>query len=77
MVFNEQFAGELFPSGYESWRYCIEVKCGVKLTQKYVQARIAILSDKNHQESRRFSKLYGDAYRQQVLAWFQRAADGA
>ena len=70
---NHQFAEELFPGGYESWQYCIEVKCGLSLTPDYIEARIGILSDANHPESRRFTSLYGNSYREQVLTWFYHA----
>ena len=69
-----RYAAELFPSDYASWRYCIEVKCGQPLTPEFLQARIAILSDPRHEESQRFTKLYGKPYHEQVLAWFQQAA---
>ena len=71
---TERYARELFPSNYASWRYCIEVKCGLALTPEFLQARIAVLGDPRHEESRRFTKLYGKPYHEQVLAWFQRAA---
>lgn len=72
---SERFAAEIIPSDYASWRYCIEVKCGLAITSDYLQARIAILGDPGHEETRRFTQLYGKPYHQQVLAWFQRAAD--
>ncbi len=71
---TERYAAELFPSNYASWRYCIEVKRSLALTPEFLQARIAILGDPRHQESQRFAKLYGEPYREQVLAWFRRAA---
>jgi len=71
---TERYAEEIFPSDYGSWRYCIEVKCGVPLTPEFLQARIAILSDPQQEETKRFTKLYGKPYQQQVLAWFQQAA---
>ncbi len=71
---TERYAAELFPSDYASWRYCIEVKCGLALTPEFLQARIAILGDPRHEEALRFASLYGGSYREQVLAWFRRAA---
>jgi len=71
---NERYAEEIFPSDYASWRYCIEVKCGVPLTPQFIQSRIAILSDPKQEETKRFAKLYGESYQQQVLGWFQQAA---
>ncbi len=70
---TDQYAEEIFPSNYESWRYCIEVKCGLVLTSKFLQARIAVLSDPQNKESRRFANLYGKPYREQVLTWFRHA----
>jgi hypothetical protein len=69
-----RYAEELFPSNYASWRYCIEVKCNQVLTPEYVQMRIAVFSNPQHEESRRFTNLYGEPWREQVLAWFQQAA---
>ena len=71
---TERYAMELFPSDYASWRYCIEVKCGLALTPEFLKARIAVLGDPRHEESQRFARLYGESYRQQVLDWFHRAA---
>ncbi|MBT3010540.1 MAG: hypothetical protein KUF77_04070 [Candidatus Thiodiazotropha sp. (ex Lucina aurantia)] len=69
-----RYADEMFPSDYASWRYCIEDKCGLALTPEFVQARIAVLGDPHHEESRRFASVYGEPWREQVLVWFQRAA---
>jgi len=74
---NAGYAAELIPSDYASWRYCIEVKCGLALTPDFIQARIAVLSDAGQEETQRFARLYGDAHREQVLAWFRQAAAGA
>jgi hypothetical protein len=71
---TKRYAEELFPSNYESWRHCVEVKCNLALTAEFIQARIAVLGDPHHVESRRFTNLYGEPWREQVLAWFQRAA---
>jgi hypothetical protein len=71
---TNRYAEELFPSNYASWRYCIELKCNQRLTPEFVQTRIAVLSDPQHEESRRFIKLYGEPWREQVLVWFQQAA---
>ncbi len=74
---TERHAAEMFPSDYSSWRHCIEVKCGLALTPEFLRARVAILGDPRQEESQRFASLYGEPYREQVLAWFQRAASEA
>ncbi len=71
---TERYAAELIPSDYTSWRYCIEVKCGLALTPDYVQARISVLGDRGHEETQRFARLYGDAHLNRILAWFRQAA---
>lgn len=71
---TERYAAELFPSDYTSWRYCIEVKCGLALTPEFLRVRIAVLGDQHHEEAQRFARLYGEPYREQVLGWFRRAA---
>ena len=71
---TKRYAAELFPGDYTSWRYCIEVKCGLALTPGFLEARIAVLGDPHHEESQRFARSYGEPYREQVSAWFQHAA---
>jgi len=71
---TERYAAELIPSDYASWRYCIEVKCGLALKPDFLRARIAVLSDPGQEETRRFARLYGDAHLKRVLGWFQQAA---
>jgi hypothetical protein len=69
-----RYADEVFPHDYASWRYCIEVKCGLALTPEFLQARIAVLEKSDDQETRRFVKLYGADYLAQVLVWFRQAS---
>ncbi len=71
---TEQYAAEMFPSNYTSWRYCIEVKCRITLTPEFLHKRISVLSDPKNEEAKRFAKLYGTSYLKQILTWFQRAA---
>jgi len=47
------------------------------LTSEFLRARIAILGNPGQEETRRFAQLYGKPYLEQVLAWFQRAANEA
>jgi hypothetical protein len=71
---SERYDAELIPGDYPSWRYCIEMKCGLALKPDFIQARIAALSDPDQEEAQRFARLYGDAHLKRVLAWFRRAA---
>ena len=69
-----RYDAELFPQSYESWRYCIEQKCGLRLTTDYIRQRIGILTDSRQEETQRFARTYGEAHLAQVVVWFERAA---
>ncbi|QDT13497.1 hypothetical protein [Planctomycetes bacterium K23_9] len=64
-----------FPSSYDQWRHCIEVKCGIKLTRSYVDNRLAELQNGKHVKTKGFASLYGPDHLQRTIQWFQRAAD--
>ena len=70
------FAAELIPTGYASWRYCIEVKCSIALTPEYVEECIRVLADPSMEETQRFARTYGRAHLDRVLGWFRRAQAG-
>jgi len=61
------------PQTYSAWRHCIEVGCGLQLTPAFIAARLAELSNVDHERTRRFVRLDGEAHRQRVLEWFERA----
>jgi hypothetical protein len=63
----------MIPKTFEEWRHCIEIDCGLKLTPEFIAERIAELSDVNHERTRQYVRLYGEAHRQRVLEWFERA----
>ncbi len=55
---------------YEEWRHCIEVKCGIPLTQTFVHTRIEELNDEENKHTNEFIKLYGIGYKNKILEWF-------
>jgi len=63
-----------FPHGYRAWVHCITVDCGIPITPAFVAARISILQQLGHDETRRFRHLHGDIHWRAVLGWFERAA---
>jgi hypothetical protein len=65
--------GELIPSSYPSWRYCITVECRIPLTAEFVAQRIDVLGQFNSEETLRFRRIYGDEHWQNVLAWFRQS----
>ena len=63
----------MIPTNFIEWKDCIEVKCGIQLNKAFAEKRIAALSDANNQYSKEFTRLYGDAYRMQVISWFEQS----
>ena len=58
---------------YAQWRQAITQRCNIALTPEYVRSRIAALRDAKDRHTKEFSALYGDAYLQQVIQWFEQA----
>jgi len=65
----------IIPHDFESWRRCIEVDCGIALTDVFVNRRIAIYADAQHAETQRFITRYGAEHHRQVLQWFRTVAE--
>ena len=63
----------MIPTTYEEWRECIEVRCNIPLTPAFVSERLAVWRNEQSQETQRFRDLYGDAYLQAVIGWFEQA----
>ena len=63
------------PASYEKWKHCITVVCGIPLTLKYVQERIAALNDGKDYHTQQYIKVWGSERHSQTISWFQRAAD--
>ncbi len=58
---------------YEEWRHAITERCRIDLTPEYARARITALRNPGDSATREFTDLYGDAYLQQVIQWFEQA----
>ncbi|WP_087026358.1 hypothetical protein [Thaumasiovibrio subtropicus] len=61
------------PSNYQEWKHCITVECGLELTPDYISQRIEALQTPNDHYTKQFTRLYGEQYLAQVLAWFKQA----
>ncbi len=59
---------------YSEWRDALTRRCGIALTASYAEERLAALQNPTNPTTAEFVRCYGDAYRRQVIAWFQRAA---
>ena len=64
-------------TNYQEWRTTMINRAGLTLDHDYCKERLAVLEDKNAEETSSFIKLYGDAYHEQVIAWFQKALSEA
>jgi hypothetical protein len=62
-----------FPQNFAEWQHCITVECGIPLTPDFVSQRLNVWRDENCEETRRFRRLYGDAYWRTVIGWFEQA----
>lgn len=69
-------SGDYFQT-YEQWRESYGARCGITLTADYARERLAALNDPADRATREFTACYGEDYRRQVVAWFERAAWGA
>lgn len=59
-----------YPRNYQDWKQCITVKCGIPLTLEFIDDRLISLNDKKSEYTRRFIKLYGEEYTNQIISWF-------
>ena len=60
-------------SSYTEWKHCIEVKCGIKLTDVFIKERLCELQNGTHPKTMEFIQLYGINYRDKILGWFKEA----
>ena len=58
---------------YEDWKHCISELCKVPLTPDYVALRLKELRDVQNHDTKKFVSSWGEAHRQQVVAWFEQA----
>ena len=61
---------------YAEWRHTITERCNIKLTPDYARTRITALQNPADKATQEFTAIYGDAYRQQVIQWFEQVERG-
>ena len=64
-------------ASYEEWHEAMIHVCQISLTPDYCEGRVRALQDAKDSSSKRFVELYGSAYRDKVISWFQRAGAGS
>ena len=55
------------PRTYDEWKYCITVKCGIALTQDYINERLRALSTMNDHATAKFVEMWGLSIRCQSV----------
>ncbi len=62
-----------FPQSYRQWRTYITERCGIQLTQTFVDSRLSELRDAAHPRTRQFRERYGEGYLHSIIGWFETA----
>lgn len=60
----------MIPEDFESWKYCIQFKCNIPLTASFAKERLAVYSDSELPETKRFIRLYGEEHHARIKDWF-------
>ena len=63
------------PKTYDEWKYCITVKCGIALTQDYVNERLSVLSKVSDYSTAKFIEMWGPEHHQKTIEYFSQAAN--
>ncbi len=63
----------MIPDSYPAWRQCIEMDCGIPLTEGFIRERIAALQNLRDFRTEQFIRCYGQAHLDRVRAWFAQA----
>lgn len=61
------------PNSYEEWKDCITVKCDIPLTARYVEERLAALTDDTDFYTQKFKERWGPKHHARTVEWFERA----
>ncbi len=61
---------------YKEWHDAMANRCKISLTPEYCAERVRALQDPSDAATTQFLELYGRAYRDKVIGWFQRAGAG-
>ena len=64
----------MIPSSYQEWKHCIEVKCGIELTEKFIEERLSELQNDTNLKTVEFVNLYGIDYKNQIISWFEKTS---
>lgn len=60
----------MIPQTFEQWKNCIINDCKINLTKDFVEKRLAVYTNKNSDETKKFVALYGDAHLENIIKWY-------
>jgi hypothetical protein len=63
----------VIPQTYAEWHHCITAECRIVLEPRFIAERLAVLTRSEHEETRRFVRLYGTQHWRMVVSWFEQA----
>jgi len=65
---------DFYFKNFEEWHHALTVHCKINLTPEYARSRISALQNPLDKATKAFTSKYGEAYLQQVIKWFEQAA---
>jgi hypothetical protein len=63
----------MIPSNYQEWKNCITQDCKIVLSNSFIEQRLLILKNPNHQETLKFKELYGENQLINIITWYETA----
>lgn len=61
----------MIPHTFEQWQACITQDCKIDLTTEFAQKRLAVYTDHQHPETKKFISLYGEQHLTNIIHWFK------
>lgn len=61
----------MIPNDFETWRFCITEKCGIKLTKEFAKQRLDVYRSPENRETAEFIRLYGMDHYHRIVSWFE------
>ncbi|MBX3239257.1 MAG: hypothetical protein KIT80_18390 [Chitinophagaceae bacterium] len=65
----------MIPETFRQWKNCIENDCKTALTKDFAKRRLAVYTDQENPETKKFIRLYGKRHLENIQQWFQQIAN--
>lgn len=63
----------MIPQTFEQWKNCIINDCKINLTKDFAERRLAVYTNKNCDETKKFVSLYGDEHLVNIITWYKQS----